>query len=96
MIRCNLRFWRKIKSRVFDVWQNGVRVAIIDEDLEIRGINLAALAFKVNGLIRLLSVSLMPSLWFMLTHRHGVGYRKYTCMSVCDRVNEACIKQCSV
>lgn len=45
MIRCNLRFWRKIKSRVFDVWQNGVRVAIIDEDLEIRGINLAALAF---------------------------------------------------
>lgn len=81
-------------GRMFSQIATGVRVAIIDEDLEIRGINLAALAF--NGLIRLLSVSLMPSLWFMLTHRHGVGYRKYTCMSVCDRVNEACIKQCSV
>lgn len=83
-------------GRMFSQIATGVRVAIIDEDLEIRGLNLAALAFKVNGLIRLLSVSLMPSLWFMLTHLHGVGYRKYTCMSVCDRVNEACIKKCSV
>lgn len=83
-------------GRMFSQIATGVVVAIIDEDLEIRGINLAALAFKVNGLIRLLSVSLMPPLWFMLTHRHGVGYRKYTCMSVCDTVNEACIKQCSV
>lgn len=35
----------------------------------------------------------------MLAHLQGVGYRKYTCMNVCDRVNEACIKkdfECSV
>lgn len=32
-------------GRMFSQIATGVRVAIIDEDLEIRGINLAALAF---------------------------------------------------
>lgn len=52
------------------------QISIIDEDLGIRGLNLAALAFKVNGLIRLLSVSLM------LTHLHSVGYKihLYECL----------------